>query len=111
MQKVKFFTLMLLINFIGLAQAEKDNKTLYSGLVKGKPQVKIASFNIQASRAKSMQNIVAAIKKIDADIIGLQEVDNKTNRSAMNFSKKGSPIPIDQAKYIAEKNKNELFIF
>lgn len=65
--------------------------------------VKIATYNIMASRYGSTDNIVKAIKKIDADIIAIQEVDNKTGRSGENFAKGSEHSPVDQAKYIAEQ--------
>lgn len=64
--------------------------------------IRVATFNIMASRMGDTEAIRDAIKHIDADIIGLQEVDNKTGRSGKNFSAEGS-IPVDQAAYFAEK--------
>ena len=46
--------------------------------------------------------IAAAIQAMNADIIGLQEVDNQTLRSGRNFSKNGG-TPLNQAEYIAGK--------
>ncbi|MDD9156716.1 endonuclease/exonuclease/phosphatase family protein [Aliivibrio sp. S4TY2] len=66
------------------------------------PDIRVGSINIMASRMGSTDNLVLAIKKMDADVIALQEVDKLTNRSGVNFSSVGEK-PIDQAKYIADK--------
>ncbi|CCN45587.1 putative Endonuclease/exonuclease/phosphatase [Vibrio nigripulchritudo MADA3029] len=64
--------------------------------------IRIASYNIMASRMGDTGAIRDAIKSIDADIIGLQEVDNKTGRSATNFGQADS-VPINQAEYFAKE--------
>lgn len=64
--------------------------------------IRVASMNIMSSRMGNTDNIAAAIGKMDADVVALQEVDKLTKRSGKNFSIKGSQ-PIDQAKYIADK--------
>ena len=57
------------------------------------PVIKVASYNIAAARVSSLDSVTMAIKAIDADVIALNEVDNKTARAG----------GVDQAKYIAEK--------
>ncbi|WP_194435186.1 endonuclease/exonuclease/phosphatase family protein [Vibrio fluminensis] len=64
--------------------------------------IRVASYNIMASRMGDTQVIRDAIKAIDADIIGLQEVDNNTGRSAANFGGSNT-TPVNQAKYIADE--------
>ncbi|NOH82087.1 endonuclease [Vibrio sp. RE86] len=64
--------------------------------------IRIASYNIMASRMGDTVAIRDAIKEINADIIGLQEVDNKTERSGKNFSSKGVE-PLNQAEYFAKE--------
>ncbi|MCG9780582.1 endonuclease/exonuclease/phosphatase family protein [Photobacterium damselae] len=46
-----------------------------------KPTLTIANYNIAAGRVSSIQDIAKAIIKLDADVVTLEEVDNKTNRS------------------------------
>lgn len=109
MKKMILVSIMMFM-FMGVSQAKEVNNVLYDGVVTNKPSVKIATFNIRASRMGSTDNLVDAVKKINADIIALQEVDNKTERSKKNFSKKGRTTPVNQAKYIAEKTgMNYLF--
>lgn len=64
-----------------------------------KPHLKIATYNIGKNEASSdvsdFTALNSAIKKIDADIIAVPEVDNKTQRSQK----------IDQLKTIADANK------
>ncbi|PSW20246.1 endonuclease [Photobacterium sanctipauli] len=62
--------------------------------------IRVASYNIMASRMGDTSAIKDAVKAIDADIIALQEVDNMTVRSGKNFSSTGSDA-INQAEYIA----------
>jgi len=45
------------------------------------PELRVATFNMAAARVSSITEIAKAIKAIDADIIGIQEVDVLTNRS------------------------------
>ena len=71
--------------------------------------IKVGTYNIMASRMGDTNAIVNVIKKMDVDILGIQEVDNLTLRSGRNFSKNGSK-PINQVKYIAKKlNMNYYF--
>ena len=65
-----------------------ENKVLENG-----PTVTVATYNMGAARVSDIDTIVTAIKALDADIIALDEVDNKTQRSGQ----------VDQAKYIADK--------
>lgn len=65
---------------------------------KNKPTIKVATYNIGKNEAgKDVKDFTAlngAIKKIDADVIIVPEVDNKTERSGK----------IDQLKIIGEAN-------
>ncbi|HBT4804041.1 TPA: endonuclease [Klebsiella quasipneumoniae subsp. similipneumoniae] len=67
-----------------------------SELVEGqKPQIKVATFNIGAGLANhnmDVKDVAEGIKKLNADLIGLQEVDKLTNRSGN----------VDQAKELAK---------
>lgn len=65
-----------------------ENKAYADG-----PVVTVATYNMGAARVSDIDTIVTAIKALDADLIALDEVDNKTERSGK----------VDQAKYIAEK--------
>lgn len=72
--------------------------------------IKVGSYNIRASRTGSTNDLVDVIRQMDADIIGLQEVDNMTVRSGNNFDDSGKAKPINQAAYLAEKlNMNYYF--
>lgn len=64
--------------------------------------IRVSSYNIMASRMGDTDAIAEAVKSLNADIIGLQEVDNKTGRSGKNFSAAGHS-PINQAEYIAKQ--------
>ena len=64
--------------------------------------IRIGSYNIMASGMADTDIIVAAIAAMNANIIGLQEVDNQTLRSGKNFSTNGC-APLNQAEYIAGK--------
>ena len=66
------------------------------------PKIRIGSYNIMASAMTGTDGLAAAIAAMNADIIGLQEVDNQTLRSGRNFSKNGG-TPLNQAEYIAGK--------
>lgn len=65
-----------------------ENKVYDNG-----PIVTVATYNMGAARVSDIDTIATAIKALDADIIALDEVDNKTERSGK----------IDQAKYLADK--------
>ena len=65
-----------------------ENKVFENG-----PTVTVATYNMGAARVSDIDTIATAIGALDADIIALDEVDNKTKRSGQ----------VDQAKYIAEK--------
>ena len=65
-----------------------ENKVFENG-----PTVTVAAYNMGAARVSDIDTIATAIGALDADIIALDEVDNKTKRSGQ----------VDQAKYIAEK--------
>lgn len=45
------------------------------------PELTVATYNMAAGRVSNIQDVAAAIKSLDADIIALNEVDNKTGRS------------------------------
>jgi endonuclease/exonuclease/phosphatase family metal-dependent hydrolase len=66
---------------------------------KGKPHLRIATYNIgkneAADNVADFTALNSAIKRINADIIAVPEVDNKTQRSQK----------IDQLKTLAEANK------
>ena len=64
------------------------------------PAIRIGSYNIMASAMTGTDVIAAAIQAMNADIIGLQEVDNQTLRSGEYFRKNGG-TPLNQAKYLA----------
>ncbi len=65
-----------------------ENKVYDNG-----PIVTVATYNMGAARVSDIDTIATAIKALDADIIALDEVDNKTERSGK----------VDQAKYLADK--------
>lgn len=65
-----------------------ENKVYDNG-----PTVTVATYNMGAARVSDIDTIATAIKALDADIIALDEVDNKTERSGK----------VDQAKYLADK--------
>ena len=65
-----------------------ENKVFEQG-----PTVTVATYNMGAARVSDIDTIVTAIGALDADIIALDEVDNKTKRSGQ----------VDQAQYIAQK--------
>ena len=71
------------------AQSELVNKQ-YSE--KNAPEIRIATFNMAASRVSSLPEIAKAIKSIDADVIAIQEVDVLTARSGT----------VDQANTLAK---------
>lgn len=110
MKKTVIFTMMALGSLIASVQASDKlagNEIL--AVQKGgvpdkvfsqdKPHLKIATYNIGKNEASSAVSdftaLNSAIKRIDADIIAIQEVDNKTLRSQK----------IDQLKKIADANK------
>ena len=45
------------------------------------PKLRVVSFNMAAARTAPLSRIAAALQAFDADIIAIQEVDNKTLRS------------------------------
>ncbi len=64
------------------------------------PSIRVATYNINVAQVGGIDAVVEAIEDLDADIIGLQEVDNMALRSAKHNPSK---VPINEAKYIAEK--------
>jgi len=65
-------------------------------------EITFSSYNIMAARLNTLDKLSEAINALDADIIGLQEVDVNTMRSAKSAPDKK---PVDQAKYLSDKNK------
>ena len=57
------------------------------------PVIKVASYNMGAARVSNIDEVTNAIKALGADIVALNEVDNKTERSGK----------VDQAQYIAKQ--------
>ncbi|MCR3971007.1 endonuclease/exonuclease/phosphatase family protein [Aeromonas veronii] len=96
---------LVLLTGISLYLFTSSTTSAYEALIDSPVKtgdIRVGTYNIMASRMGSTDDIVDAIKKMNVDIIGLQEVDSMTSRSGKNFSKKGSP-PINQAEYIAKK--------
>ena len=61
--------------------------------------LKIVTFNVKCGwYGKTLDDVAALLKEVDADIVGLQEVDVNTRRSLKN-----SPV-VNQVEYIAEKS-------
>lgn len=91
MKKIVFF-LLTIISIFTFA----NNNVLYDGKVEGKkPKIKVMTYNIAAGANNfkvNLEKTAEAIKKVDPDIIGIQEVDRLTNRSGK----------VDQAKVLAE---------
>ncbi len=60
--------------------------------------LKIVTFNVKCGwYGKTLDDVAALLREVDADIVGLQEVDVNTRRSLKN-----SPV-VNQVEYIAEK--------
>ncbi len=91
MKKLVFF-LLTIISIFSFA----SNNVLYDGKVEGKkPKVKVMTYNIAAGANNfkvNLEKTAEAIKKVNPDIVGIQEVDRLTNRSGK----------VDQAKVLAE---------
>lgn len=66
------------------------------------PTIRVASYNIMASRMGDSAAIAGAIKAMDADLIALQEVDNETVRSIANFGHANAE-PVNQIQYFADE--------
>ncbi len=67
------------------------------------PIIRVATYNIQnayMNGQNTIDDIVVAISKMNADIVGLQEIDNMTKRS-VGYDKNKKTI--NQAQYIADK--------
>ncbi len=63
--------------------------------------VKIATFNIKSAQLSSLDAVAEVIKEVDADIIGLQEVDKIVKRTGY----------VDQLKVLAEKAGYQYYSF
>ena len=98
---MKLTSIAAVIGFIVLSSSTLASDRLMDGPA-DTDSIRVGSYNIMASRMGSTDAIVEAIRKMNVDIIGLQEVDNMTGRSGKNFSKEGSN-PVNQAEYIANK--------
>lgn len=90
MKKILAF-LFLIVSVMSFA----SDKVLMNEKVKGKkPVLKVMTYNIAAGANNfkvDLKKTAEAIKAIDADIIGIQEVDRLTNRSGK----------VDQAQVLA----------
>lgn len=73
---------------------------LIDGDVKTEP-IRVGSYNIAASKMGSLEDIASIIATMNADIVGLQEVDKLTQRSEENF-RSTNPKRVDQVEYISE---------
>ncbi|GAB2656166.1 endonuclease/exonuclease/phosphatase family protein [Vibrio panuliri] len=71
------------------AQTDLINKTFSA---QEAPTLRVATFNMAASRVSSLTDIAQAIKALNADIVAIQEVDVLTGRSGK----------VDQAKKLAQ---------
>ncbi|MDP8098746.1 endonuclease/exonuclease/phosphatase family protein [Pasteurella atlantica] len=91
----RFVLILLMITLLGC-----DNNDVEEKIDRHYPTIKVATYNVSVCNYSGIDNVVKAIKQIDADIIGLSEVDNMTVNSAYHSPTRKS---INQAKYIAEK--------
>ncbi|HFU9707238.1 TPA: hypothetical protein ACH7QX_005315 [Escherichia coli] len=80
---MKLTSIAAVIGFIVLSSSTLASDRLMDGPA-DTDSIRVGSYNIMASRMGSTDAIVEAIRKMNVDIIGLQEVDNMTGRSGKN---------------------------
>ena len=91
-------------NTLTLLTSEKELPRTHNYLsqktITDAPTLRFASYNLMASRLAPTYYLGESVKVLNADIIGLQEVDSMTQRSLSNQQISGA-VPINQAQYLA----------
>lgn len=100
-ETMKYKATVLLLSLLASAPILAGNRTPFEAqtnlldkniALENAPTIRVATFNMAASRVSKLTDIAKAIKAMDADVVALQEVDVLTGRSGK----------VDQAKELSK---------
>jgi len=98
MKKILFFLSLFLFSFFSCSKSEKElQDPKPDENIDPKPIVKVMTYNTYGARANNgtpsdLQALADIIKRVDPDLVALQEIDKGTRRSG---------VDVDQAKELA----------